>query len=221
MERDSFIFYRSFYESVKDLPKDIRLEVYTAIMEYALYGRLPQALKPFANGIFTLIKPNIDVNTARFENGKKGGRKSGTKKQASSKPAYTVPFEQEVEQMRTDEKWRKTICEDFNITAEEYGKRLSRFLDRCMEDKTLKSKEHHDSYEDCQSHLRYWMAKAYSPKPPESVSPATKRQQQEAELREEHNRKLREEWREQERNAVPYEEYLRRKKIRDEGKMDK
>lgn len=169
MERDSFIFYRSFYESVKDLPKDIRLEVYTAIIEYALDGRLPEGLKPFAKGIFTLVKPNIDVNTARFENGKKGGRKSRAKKPSgSAEPAYTLTYEQEVEQMRNDKNWRKTICEDFNITVEEYEKRLSRFLDRCNDDKKRKNKERHDSFVDCQSHLRYWMTKAY---PQQQVTP--------------------------------------------------
>lgn len=163
MERESFVFYRSFYEAIHDLPKDIRLEVLTAIIEYALFGRVPEDLKPFARGMFTLIKPNIDANTARFENGKKGGRKSRARKPSgSSEPAYTLTYEQEVERMRSDEKWRETICEDFNITAEEYEKRLSRFLDRCNEDKTHKGKEHHDSFVDCQSHLRYWMSKAYA-----------------------------------------------------------
>lgn len=162
MERDSFIFYRSFYEAIKDLPKDIRLEVFTAIMEYALYGRQPEELKPFAKGIFTLIKPNIDVNTARYENGKKGGRKKSDKKQADTlESAYTLTYDQEVEQMRSDEKWRKTLCGDFNITAEEYEKRLTRFLAHCNEEKECKGKDGHDSYEDCQSHLRYWMTKAF------------------------------------------------------------
>ena len=68
--------------------------------------------------------------------------------------------------MRNDENWRKTICEDFNISAEEYDKRLSRFLDRCNDDKERKGKLHHDSFVDCQSHLRYWMTKAYpAPQP--------------------------------------------------------
>jgi hypothetical protein len=162
MDRESFIFYRSFYEAIKCMPTDVQAEIYPAICEYALFGKLPKNLSEVAKGMFTLIKPNIDVNTARFENGKKGGRKSRAKKQtATAEPAYTLTYEQEVEQMRSDEKWRKTICEDFNITAEEYEKRLSRFLDRCNEDKTRKGKEHHDSFVDCQSHLRYWMTKAY------------------------------------------------------------
>lgn len=163
MERDSFVFYRSFYEAVKDLPKDIKLEVFTAIMEYALYGRQPENLKPFAKGLFALMKPNIDMNNVRFENGKKGGRKPRDKKPAPcAEPEYSLSYEQEVELMRSDEEWRKAICADFNISTEEYEKRLSRFLDRCNDDKKRKGKKQHDSLMDAQSHLRYWMSKAYS-----------------------------------------------------------
>ncbi len=72
--RDSFIFYRSFYEAIKDLPRDVQGEIYTAIMEYSLYGNKTDGLKPIAHSIFTLMKPQIDVNNKRFENGKKGGR---------------------------------------------------------------------------------------------------------------------------------------------------
>lgn len=162
MDRESFIFYRSFYEAIKCMPPDVQAEIYPAICEYALFGKLPKNLSEVAKGMFTLIKPNIDVNTARFENGKKGGRKKRVKKQSDTPDStYTLTYEQEVEQMRNDEKWRKTVCEDFNITAEEYDKRLSRFLDRCNDDKARKGKEHHDSFVDCQSHLRYWMTKAY------------------------------------------------------------
>lgn len=162
MDRESFIFYRSFYEAIKCMPSDVQAELYPAICEYALFGKIPKNLSDMARGMFTLIKPNIDVNTARFENGKKGGRKSRAKKPSGSyEPAYSLTYEQEVEQMRNDEDWRKTICEDFNITAEEYEKRLSRFLDRCNDDKKRKNKERHDSFVDCQSHLRYWMTKAY------------------------------------------------------------
>lgn len=75
--RDSFIFYRSFYEAIKNLPRDIQGEIYTAIMEYSLYGNETENLKPVARSIFTLIKPQIDVNNKRFNNGCKGGRPKG------------------------------------------------------------------------------------------------------------------------------------------------
>ena len=82
--RDSFIFYRSFYEAIKDLQRDIQGEIYTAIMEYSLYGKETDNLKPVARSIFTLIKPQIDVNNKRFDNGCKGGRP--LKKETKGKP---------------------------------------------------------------------------------------------------------------------------------------
>lgn len=175
MERESFTFHRSFYEAVKDMPKDIRLEVFTAIMEYALYGRQPEALKPFANSIFTLIKPSIDVSTSRYENGKKGGRKSAADKkqvhdEGQAENAYAITYEQEVEQMRADSGWRKTICEGFAITEQEYDNRLSRFLMQCNRDKQTKGKLRHGSFEDCKRHLRYWMAKVYATKQPTATA---------------------------------------------------
>ena len=158
MERESFIFYKSFYEAIAGLKDDIKIEVLTAIIEYALYGKHPEDLRPVAKGMFTLMKPNIDVNTIRYQNGKKGGAKS---KKAKSKDGYDLTFEQELERMRADEDWQEAICADFNITHAELDKRLSRFIDRCNDDKKRKLKERHDSYEDCLSHMRYWMAKAY------------------------------------------------------------
>lgn len=72
--RESFVFYKSFYDAIKDLPRDVQGEIYTAIMEYSLYGKETENLKPIARSVFTLMKPQIDVNNKRFENGKKGGR---------------------------------------------------------------------------------------------------------------------------------------------------
>lgn len=72
--RDSFVFYKSFYDAIKGLSSEIQSEIYTAIMEYSLYGNEVEDLKPIANSIFTLIKPQIEANIARYENGRKGGR---------------------------------------------------------------------------------------------------------------------------------------------------
>lgn len=74
MEREYFTFYRSFYEAIRDLPNDIKLEVYTAIVEYGLYGEAPEEMKPFTKAVFTLVKPNIDASLTRYQNGRKGGR---------------------------------------------------------------------------------------------------------------------------------------------------
>ena len=75
MERDSFVVYKSFYESIniEDLPDETQLELYRAIFEYGFYGKEPK-LKGISNSIFTLIKPQIDANNKRYCDGKKGGR---------------------------------------------------------------------------------------------------------------------------------------------------
>jgi hypothetical protein len=69
MKRDSSIFYRSFYEAIKELPKTNQLEVYTAIFEYALNFSEVE-LSGLSKTIFTLIKPQLDANNKRFLNGK-------------------------------------------------------------------------------------------------------------------------------------------------------
>ena len=77
--RESIIFYRSFYEAIKDLKTDIQGEIYTAIMEYGLYGKETENLGPIARSIFTLVKPQIDKNIKRYENGCRGGRPNRNK----------------------------------------------------------------------------------------------------------------------------------------------
>ena len=90
--RDSFVFYRSFYDAIKDLPRDVQGEIYTAIMEYSLYGKETENLKPIARSVFTLMKPQTDVNNKRFENGKKGGRpKSGNEPDGNQEETKEKP----------------------------------------------------------------------------------------------------------------------------------
>lgn len=76
--RDSLIFYRSFYESIKELPLEAQTQVYNAIFEYSLNLEEVE-LSGIAKAVFTLIKPQLDANIKRYENGKKGGRKKAEK----------------------------------------------------------------------------------------------------------------------------------------------
>lgn len=72
--RDSVLFYRSFYDALKNIPSDERLKVYDAIMEYGMYDRNPD-LDGVALAIFLLAKPQIDANNKRYENGCKAKKK--------------------------------------------------------------------------------------------------------------------------------------------------
>jgi hypothetical protein len=83
--RDSTIFYRSFYEAIKDLPKGEQAEVYNAIFEYSLNFNIVE-LKGLSKTIFTLIKPQIEANIKRYENGNKAKTKqTESKTEANTK----------------------------------------------------------------------------------------------------------------------------------------
>lgn len=72
--KDSFIFYKSFFDALINLDDETRLKCYDAISGYAITGVAPE-LNGVALSIFSLIKPQIDANSKRYENGKKGGKK--------------------------------------------------------------------------------------------------------------------------------------------------
>lgn len=73
MERESIVFYKSFYEAIKELDEKDRLSAFEAIIEYGLYGEEPEE-SGIVKAIFALVRPQIDANNKRYKNGLKGGR---------------------------------------------------------------------------------------------------------------------------------------------------
>ena len=71
--KDSFVFYRSFFEALTGMDKESQADCLMAIADYALNDKEPN-LTPEVRMFFTLVKPQIDANKKRFENGSKGGR---------------------------------------------------------------------------------------------------------------------------------------------------
>lgn len=69
--RDTFIFYRSFHEAISDLNDGDKLLIYEAIIRYAL-DRVDPGLTGFPGTVFKLIRPQLDANWKRYENGCKG-----------------------------------------------------------------------------------------------------------------------------------------------------
>ena len=80
--RDTCIFYRSYFEAMKDLPKDVQADVYNAIFDYSL-NFIEHDLTGLAKTIFTLIKPVLAKGNQNYANGKK----AKTKKQISESEA--------------------------------------------------------------------------------------------------------------------------------------
>ena len=69
-EKESFVFYRSFFEALQDLKDKERLKVYDAICDLALNGN-DTKLVGLPKTVFTLIRPQILSNAKKYENGKK------------------------------------------------------------------------------------------------------------------------------------------------------
>lgn len=73
MMRDSFVFYRSFYNAIKKLSPEEFKNCLVAIADYALDGKEVET-DGIERTVFELIKPQIDANNKRYVNGLKGGR---------------------------------------------------------------------------------------------------------------------------------------------------
>ena len=90
MARDSFIFYRSFYEAISELPKENQADSYNAIMRYAL-DQEEIELTGISKAIFSLVKPQLDANYKKYENGRQKKSKTEAKqKQTRSKKVTNV-----------------------------------------------------------------------------------------------------------------------------------
>lgn len=123
MKRDSFIFYRSFFEASKPLSTEAKAELYDAICTYAL-DHEEKELIPITSAMFTLIKPQLEANYKRFLNGKKGAKV----KQSKSKPKANVNVNVNVNDnvndnvsTKVDRRFTPPTIEDVILLFEEKG----------------------------------------------------------------------------------------------------
>jgi putative DNA primase/helicase len=73
----SFVFYDSFYKSMKHLDCAGKSEFIQAVCEYGLFKKQTK-LSPHIEGYFELVKPQLDANIRKRKNGNKGGRPPGS-----------------------------------------------------------------------------------------------------------------------------------------------
>lgn len=89
--KESMVFYASWLDAIKNLPREIQGEVLTAIIEYGLTGVTTESLKPIAKAMLALVKTQIDINNKRYENSLKGGRKREKDKECGANQSPTKP----------------------------------------------------------------------------------------------------------------------------------
>lgn len=87
--RNSFVFYKSFQQAIDEAPESEQLAIYRAISYYAQY-RKEADLTGLAKIAWLLIKPQLDANWKRYENGCKGGAPAGNTNNRYSKSTTKV-----------------------------------------------------------------------------------------------------------------------------------
>lgn len=78
IKRDSFVFYRSFYEILLKLNPEQAKEYLITLAEYALDGKEPIISDDKVDIAWTAAKPQLDANQRKYENSKKGGAPKGS-----------------------------------------------------------------------------------------------------------------------------------------------
>lgn len=87
MERDSFVFYRSFFESISCLTKEQKADCLDAIAKYALDGEVIK-MDGIIKALFLSMKPQIDANTRRYANGCRGGKPKSNQDETKTEPNH-------------------------------------------------------------------------------------------------------------------------------------
>lgn len=103
MERNGFVFYRSFYEALCALDPETRLACYDALMNYGLNGVEPEA-EGVIKAVFILFKPQIDANNKRYANGCKGGKPKSNQDETKTKPNSNQNITKETPKEKDKEK---------------------------------------------------------------------------------------------------------------------
>lgn len=87
--KDSFVFYKSFFDAIEELPEEHQLEAYRSIMMLALFG-IDEKPSGLASIVYIMAKPQIEANYEKYENGKKGGAPKGNKNAKRKQPDETM-----------------------------------------------------------------------------------------------------------------------------------
>ena len=133
--RDSFIFYRSFFEATKTLEPEQAADLYFAICSYAL-DRRELELDNLGKALFSLIKPQLDANHKRWENGCKKKQKiskpQAKQKQKRSKTKANVNVNVNVNDNVNENIYRK--FSHLKINLDDYNKLVNEYNEQQVND---------------------------------------------------------------------------------------
>lgn len=127
---EGFVIYRSQVDSIRNLPAEDFKQCMIALTEYATDGIEYTGNNPVVTMYMTLVKPQIDANARRRENGKKGGRprkdkpeesavKTAVKHTKQTADVEPIPLDDGSEWKPTQEEYAEYVrlFPDLDITA--------------------------------------------------------------------------------------------------------
>lgn len=139
-EKNGFVFYRSFYEAISKVSsKETKAEIFEAICELGLNDNVVELDDSIGQIIMDLIKPQLQANNKKYEDGKKGGRPP--KKTTGYEEEKTTGYENKKPKVKEKEKVKDKVKEKdkdifisttttnknnvFVIVEKEFGRTLS------------------------------------------------------------------------------------------------
>lgn len=114
--RESMIFYASWWESIKELPVVVRNEVLNTVVEYGIEGVMTSEQGQMTKAIMALIKPQIDANNVRYENGCRGGAPVGNQN-ARKNNQETTKNNQETTEKQPKTTYNDNVYDNDNVNV--------------------------------------------------------------------------------------------------------
>lgn len=112
--RNSFVFYRSYSECIKQLPVEYKEKMLDAIIEYGLNGVEPDDSDPIIKAMMINIIPNIDSSNNRYDTAKANGVRGKEYGSLGGRPSNAI--KQQIISLR-DKGWSaQKISEELNIS---------------------------------------------------------------------------------------------------------
>lgn len=112
MERESMVFYKSFFDAIRELPPEEFKKCACAILEYGIEGTEP-VQGGLERTVYLMAKPQIDKNNQRYENGKRGGRPANQ----SESTQYQVETETNQSETETNQSEPKAEKAEPNVNV--------------------------------------------------------------------------------------------------------
>lgn len=114
--RDSFVFYRSFKESISDLSDSDKLILYEAICDFSLDQKEPN-LEGFTKALFKLMRPILEANIQRWKNGSKGGAPIGNSNNPNGRKGKPTENQPKTNQELTENQANKDKDKNVNVST--------------------------------------------------------------------------------------------------------